>query len=47
MLLVCSLHISKLTGTVSTAPRHNTYLVKMNGMRCPTCMASEEGPLPV
>lgn len=28
-------------------PTANTYFVKMNGMRWPRCIASEEGPLPV
>ena len=23
------------------------YLVNINGIRCPKCMASDEGPLPV
>ena len=32
---------------VRTVMRCNTYFVKINGMRWPTCIASEEGPLPV
>lgn len=26
---------------------HGPHFVKMKGMRCPKCMASEEGPRPV